>query len=169
MELTDQTMSISNRQKEALQQLLFAGFWIRFFAYMIDLIVLWGVNSIVTRPLIRLSGLEGAKLWIDFFSVNNLLTTLVFFLYFVLMTKYFKATLGKMIFGLSVESLNGDSLTNGQIIFRECIGRYISMAIGGLPYIVIAFTKRHQGIHDYFADTSVMKEKFKTLHQSIEE
>ncbi|MCA0970256.1 RDD family protein [Halobacillus litoralis] len=168
MELTNQEHTFSPKHKDDLQRLFYAGFWVRFFAYIIDLIVLWGFNSIVTRPLLNLTGLSDAKLWIDFFSVSNLLTLLIFFLYFILMTKYFRATLGKMILGLSVESLKGDSLTTGQIIFRECIGRYISMAVWGLPYLVVAFTKKHQGIHDYFADTSVIKEKFRTLNQTID-
>lgn len=168
MELTEQHSSFTKKQKDDLQRLLYAGFWIRFVAYLIDLTVLWSFNSIVTRPLIKLLGWQDNKLWIDFFSASHLLTLLVFFVYFILMTQYFQATLGKMILGLSVQSLKGDSLTTGQIIFRECIGRYISMAIFGFPYIVIAFTKRHQGIHDYFADTSVIKEKFKAFNHSIE-
>ncbi|WP_220127088.1 RDD family protein [Halobacillus locisalis] len=167
MQITE-PQTLTKKQKDDLQRLLYAGFWIRFFAYLIDLIVVWGINSIVTRPLIRLAGLQDAKLWIDFFSVSNLLTLLIFFLYFILMTKYFQATLGKMILGLSVQSLEGNSMSTSQIIFRECIGRYISMAIGGLPYIVVAFTKRHQGIHDYFADTSVIKNKFKEVNLTLD-
>ncbi|MFD2924695.1 RDD family protein [Halobacillus naozhouensis] len=155
-------------QKDDIQRVFYAGFGPRFVAYLIDLIVIWGVNSIVTRPILRLLNLEGAKLWINMFSAANITTSIIFFLYFILMTKFFRATLGKMILGLSVESLHTHSLTNGQIIFRECIGRYISMALLGLPYLVVAFTKRHQGIHDLFADTSVIKNKFKHLNDSIE-
>ncbi|ARI77164.1 RDD family protein [Halobacillus mangrovi] len=161
-------LSILEKQKADIQKLLYAGFGSRFVAYIIDLIVIWAVNSIVTRPLLRLLNLENTKLWIDIFSAENITTSIVFFLYFILMTKYFKATLGKMILGLNVVSLKGDSLTNGQIIFRECIGRYISMAILGLPYLVVAFTKKHQGIHDLFSDTSVIKNKFKKLNDTLE-
>ncbi|WP_079525994.1 RDD family protein [Halobacillus hunanensis] len=156
-------------QKDDMQRVFYAGFGPRFVAYLIDLIVIWGVNSIVTRPILRLLNLEEAKLWINMFSAANITTSIIFFLYFILMTKFFRATLGKMILGLSVESLNDQPLTNGQIIFRECIGRYISMALLGLPYLVVAFTKRHQGIHDLFADTSVIKNKFKRLNDSIED
>ncbi|WP_163528778.1 RDD family protein [Halobacillus ihumii] len=156
-------------QKDDIQRVFYAGFGPRFVAYLIDLMVIWGVNSIVTRPILRLLNLEEAKLWISMFSAANITTSIIFFLYFILMTKFFRATLGKMILGLSVESLNDQPLTNGQIIFRECIGRYISMALLGLPYLVVAFTKRHQGIHDLFADTSVIKNKFKRLNDSIED
>ncbi|RWZ60188.1 RDD family protein [Halobacillus fulvus] len=161
------TRSVFLDQKHQLQRLLYAGFWLRFVAYIIDLIVLWAFHSIVTRPLLSIVNLENAKLWLEMFSATNIMTTIIFFLYFILMTKYFQATLGKMILGLTVESLDKSPLTTGQVIFRECIGRYISMALGGLPYIVVAFTKRHQGIHDYFADTSVIKNKFKQVNDSL--
>ncbi|UOQ92108.1 RDD family protein [Halobacillus shinanisalinarum] len=174
METTEQqtagmpVMNLLKSQKDDIQRVLYAGFGSRFAAYLIDLIVIWGVNSILTRPLLRLFNLEGAKLWINMFSASNITTSIIFFLYFILMTKFFQATLGKMILGLSVESLTSEPLTNVQIISRECIGRYISMALLGLPYLVVAFTKRHQGIHDLFADTSVIKNKFKRLNDSIE-
>lgn len=161
-------ISILNKQKDDLQKLLYAGFGSRFFAYIIDLLVIWGINSIITRPILRVLNMEEAKLWIELFSASNILTSFIFFLYFILLTKFFQATLGKMILGLSVESLTGRPLTNGQIIFRELIGRYISMAILGIPYLVVAFTKRHQGIHDLFADTSVIKNKFKKLNDSLD-
>ncbi|UOR13760.1 RDD family protein [Halobacillus amylolyticus] len=174
METTEQqtadmtVMNMFKSQKNDIQRVLYAGFGTRLVAYLIDLIVIWGVNSIVTRPLLNLFNLEEAKLWINMFSASNIMTSIIFFLYFILMTKFFRATLGKMILGLSVESLTSKPLTNVQVIFRECIGRYISMALFGLPYLVVAFTKRHQGIHDLFADTSVIKNKFKRLNDSIE-
>ncbi|KHE71943.1 RDD family protein [Halobacillus sp. BBL2006] len=161
-------LSILKRQKTEIQKLLYAGFGSRFLAYIIDLIMIWGVNTVVTRPILRLLNIEEAKLWIQIFSASNIATSIVFFLYFILLTKYFQATLGKMILGLSVVSLKEGRLSNSQIIFRECIGRYISMAVLGLPYLVVAFTKRHQGIHDLFADTSVIKNKFKKLNETME-
>ncbi|MCA1022758.1 RDD family protein [Halobacillus litoralis] len=157
------------QQKDDIQRVIFAGFIPRFFAYLIDLLVIWSINSIVTKPLLRLVNLENAQLWIPLFSAENITTSLIFFLYFILMTKFFQASLGKMVFGLSVVSLTRRKMSNGQIIFRECIGRYISMALGGIPYLVVAFTKRHQGIHDLFADTSVIKNRFTKLNDQMEQ
>ncbi|WP_226579583.1 RDD family protein [Halobacillus litoralis] len=175
METTDHSYSSSSltstaaKHKDELQKLIFAGFGSRFAAYIIDLIVIWSLNTIVTRPLLRLMNIENAQLWIPMLSAENITTSIIFFLYFIVLTKYFHATLGKMIFGLTVISFKGNTLTNGQIIFRECIGRYISMAVLGIPYLVVAFTKRHQGIHDLFADTSVIKSKFIEFNESLEE
>ncbi|GGF25285.1 hypothetical protein GCM10010954_25220 [Halobacillus andaensis] len=151
-----------------IHRIVYAGFVPRFFAYIIDLIVIWSINSIITRPLLRVTNLSEAKLWIDLLSAANITQSIVFFLYFVLMTFFFRATLGKMILGLSVEPLKGEHLTKGQIIFREFVGRYISMAVLGLPYLVVIFTRKHQGIHDLFADTSVIKDRMKKLNREIE-
>lgn len=161
--------SIVQKQKGDLHKLIYAGFGSRFVAYLIDLLIIWSLNTILTRPLLRLLNLENAQAWVPMFSAANIMTSIIFFLYFILMTKFFRATLGKMIFGLSVVSFKGEALSNSQIIFRECIGRYISMAVLGIPYLVVAFTKRHQGIHDLFADTSVIKNKFKQLNASMEQ
>ncbi|MFC7061955.1 RDD family protein [Halobacillus seohaensis] len=150
-----------------IHRIVYAGFIPRFFAYIIDLLVIWSLNSIITRPLLQLTNLSDAKLWIDLLSAANITQSLVFFLYFILMTFFFRATLGKMSLGLSVESLKGDSLSTSQIIFRELIGRYISMAVLGLPYLVVIFTRKHQGIHDLFADTSVIKDKMKRLNREV--
>ena len=49
------------------------------------------------------------------------------------------------------------------VLFREWIGRIISGVFANLPYLVTIFTKKHRGIHDYFADTVVIKNKFEKL------
>ncbi len=74
------------------------------------------------------------------------------------MTKYFQQTIGKMVFGLKVIPLNEKPLSWGTIIFREGIGRYISATITIL-YAIVAFTPKKQGLHDIFADTSVVHER----------
>jgi len=136
-----------------------AGFWIRFWAYLVDLIVIGSVNRIIIYPLFGLMGLNNSGSFM--FSPVTIATTIIFFTYFVFMTKYLKQTLGKMIFGIKVVSLKGDKLNWGTILFRELIGRYISKTIW-IAYIVVAFTPKKQGLHDIFADTQVIHEKLFT-------
>jgi uncharacterized RDD family membrane protein YckC len=116
------------KQKTIDYNHLQAGFWIRFWAYLIDLLVIGSVNRIVIYPL------------------------------FVLMTKYFNQTLGKMIFGIKVISIKEETISWGTILFRELIGRYISKTIW-IGYIIVAFTPKKQGLHDIFSDTQVIHEK----------
>lgn len=148
---------------EQMLKALYAGFGIRFCAFIIDLLIIFGVHSLILKPIYHLTNLDSVKLWIDYFSVGHLLDALVFYLYFVLMTKYFKQTLGKMICNIRVERMDRQQLTWTDVLFREWIGRIISGVFANLPYLVTIFTKKHRGIHDYFADTVVIKNKFEKL------
>ena len=93
------------------------------------------------------------------FAPVSVVTALIFYAYFVLMTRFFGQTLGKMVFGLRVISLKDQKLSWGAIMFRESIfGRFISGTIIIL-YVVVGFLPKKQGIHDLFADTTVIHER----------
>lgn len=134
----------------------FAGFWMRFWAYLADLAVIASINGIIIHPLFRALNIPTYE--DGLFSAMTIATALTFYLYFVLMTKFFGQTLGKMIFGLRVVHLNGDKLSWNTVLFREWIGRFISGYIMVL-YIVVAFLPKKQGLHDLFVDTTVIHEK----------
>ncbi|PTH69176.1 RDD family protein, partial [Staphylococcus agnetis] len=92
--------------------------------------------------------------------LTHILNALLYFLYFVLMTKYFQQTLGKMILGIKVYRKDLKKPLWSDVIFREWIGRIISNILLGLPYLAVFFTPKHIGVHDYFADTVVIKNKY---------
>jgi uncharacterized RDD family membrane protein YckC len=131
----------------------FAGFWMRFWAYLLDLIVIGSVERLIINPLFRI--FEIPLMEFNMFAPISIASAIIFYLYFVLMTKYFHQTLGKMVFGLRVIDLKSDKLSWGTILFREWIGRFISATIV-IGYIVIAFLPKKQGLHDLFTDTSVI-------------
>ena len=145
-----------------------AGFWVRFWAYLIDLLVISSVTSIVIYPLFRLFGwdVQGTT-W---YAPIGIITGLIFYAYFIVMTKFFNQTVGKMIFGLRVVSLNNEDITLLTIVFREWIGRFFSATIWPL-YWIVGFTPKKQGLHDFIADTMVVHEQSyekkvsKTYHQ----
>ncbi|MFB1080416.1 RDD family protein [Jeotgalibacillus sp. JSM ZJ347] len=141
----------------------YGGFWIRACAFLLDLLVISALNGLLIYPVFRLTGLEMGS---GMFSGVNIATAIVFFAYFVLMTKFFGQTLGKMIFGLKVLSKNGERPGWIAVLIRELAGRYIytSITFFGLPflailYVVAAFTPKKQAIHDLFADTTVIHER----------
>ncbi|MGG6448778.1 RDD family protein [Pseudobacillus badius] len=134
----------------------YAGFWIRFWAYLLDLIVVGSLSRLLIYPLFRAADIDTAANGI--FSAVNIATALVFYLYFVLMTKWRGQTIGKMVFGLKVISLASSGLSWQTVLFREWIGRYLSATIPFL-YVLVAFLSRKQGLHDYFAETTVIHEE----------
>jgi uncharacterized RDD family membrane protein YckC len=131
----------------------YAGFWMRFWAYLLDLIVVGSIERIVINPLFRLLDISLSEF--NMFAPISIATAVVFYLYFVLMTKFFGQTLGKMVFGIKVVDLKKQELTWGTILFREWIGRFISATII-VGYVIVAFLPKKQGLHDIFSDTTVI-------------
>ncbi|MBV7507384.1 RDD family protein [Bacillus sp. sid0103] len=131
----------------------YAGFWMRFWAYLLDLVVVGSIVRLLLKPVFRIIDipLSGSSM----FAPLSIASAVIFYLYFVLMTKYFNQTLGKMVFGLKVIDLKRDQLSWGSILFREWIGRYISATIL-VGYIIVAFLPKKQGLHDLFTDTTVI-------------
>lgn len=145
---------------KSLSEYRYAGFWMRFWAYIIDFIVIGSLNRILINPILIALEIPTTDPFI--FSWNVILTTIVFYAYFILLTKYFGQTLGKMILGIRVIEENKSSLSWLTIIFRELVGRFIS-TVFFLAYIVsaftTAFTERKKALHDIFADTYVVHTK----------
>ncbi|MFK9091176.1 RDD family protein [Bacillus salipaludis] len=131
----------------------YAGFWMRFWAYLLDLIVVGSIGRILVKPVFRALDISLSEF--NMFAPISIASAVIFYLYFVLMTKYFKQTLGKMVFGLKVVDLKNDELSWGTILFREWIGRFISATVI-IGYIIVAFLPKKQGLHDIFTDTTVI-------------
>ncbi|WP_018923364.1 RDD family protein [Salsuginibacillus kocurii] len=133
-----------------------AGFWMRFWAYLLDLAIVASINGLLISPIFLFTEINLSLFGI--LSLQGILTSLTAYIYFVLMTKFTTQTLGKMVFGLRVATLTGEPLTWSDIMFREVVGRFIhrSLIITNVLYIVVAFHPKKQGIHDLFADTQVV-------------
>lgn len=143
-----------------------AGFWIRFWAYIVDMLILSSIGMLLIKPIFRLLSLElNDSTW---YAPITLLTAFLFYAYFVLMTKFLSQTVGKMIFGIKVISKDKKSLSWGTVLFREWIGRLISIIPLNLPYLAVAFTPKKQAIHDMIADTLVIHEAVYDKTEKIE-
>ncbi|AVQ33258.1 RDD family protein [Staphylococcus muscae] len=157
MSSTQTSVKMSQYERDAF---LYAGFGRRFFSYIIDIIILWAVKQMVLEPIFALTNMNDWQLWISYFNVANMLEAIIYFLYFVLMTRFFQQTLGKMILGIKVYTNHIEGLSWSDVLMREWIGRIISNVMLGLPYLAVIFTPKHIGVHDYFADTVVVKQKY---------
>ncbi len=154
--LTEQDDMNMERMDDSLQRietLPRAGFWMRFWAYIIDLLIVGSISRLFIKPIFRLLDIPIDSSGI--LSPYTVIDSIVFFGYFFVMTLLFAQTLGKMVMGLHVISLTKEKLDWKTLLFREWIGRYIS-AFFLLGYIVVAFNPRKQGFHDMFSDTAVV-------------
>ncbi len=106
----------------------YAGFWIRFVAYLIDAVIM-GVLSVVLIGLI----------------------------YMPIMWAWKGATVGQMVLGMKVvRAADGGPIGAGAAIIRY-IGWIISAMIFYLGFIWIAFDSKKQGWADKMAGTVVIK------------
>lgn len=136
----------------------YAGFWIRFVANFLDGIII-GFLSVIPVVIFVFLGAE---------TVGRILSYIVGFGYFIILTYTQEATWGKMAMGLKVIPSETEKLTLGQVVLRETIGKIISGLILGIGYIMAGFTERKQALHDKIASTYVVyKDPTKKNHAWI--
>ncbi len=138
-----------------LPDYFFAGFWMRLFAFTLDLLCIAAIKNSSLGLVYRLLGLEWQG---GFLGVYSLVGIAIYLAYLALLTKYNHGqTIGKMVFGLRVVSLSGEELTWYQVLVREICCRFILMKFPlNLGYLPAAFTAKKQHVGDYFAETSVV-------------
>lgn len=149
-----------------LSKNFYAGFWVRFVAYLIDMIVIYAVASLLNTFSF---GLLNKRLDFPILGEESLSYVIVMFTYFIAMTYFFSQTLGKMIMKIKVETNKGDKLSLADVVYRELIGRLLTIFLAYIPYIAVAFTNKRKGLHDYIADTVVVKEDFSKLRRQMNE
>ena len=149
-----------------LSKNFYAGFWVRFVAYLIDMIVIYAVASLLNTFSF---GLLNKQLDFPILGEESLSYVIVMFTYFIAMTYFFSQTLGKMIMKVKVETNKGDKLSLADVVYRELIGRLLTIFLAYIPYIAVAFTNKRKGLHDFIADTVVVKEDFSKLRRQMNE
>ena len=147
----------SNLGVENIEELIYAGFWIRVVASLIDTVLI----LLLTWPILTL--IYGKAYWLSEsfiqgtwdFVFSYIIPAVIVILFWI----YKSATPGKMILGLRVISLGENrALSVGQSIGRYC-GYYVSMIPLLIGIIWVAFDKRKQGWHDKLSNTAVVKIK----------
>jgi len=165
---------ISNSEQS---QVKYAGFWLRFAAYIIDQFVIGIAGLIIAVPLILGIiafglNLDGVKSPADFFTHGGLLmvggiiglivlailiSIVMKWLYYALMeSSKFGGTIGKIAVSIKVVDMNGN-----RISFGRATGRYFSRIITNMTlligYIIAGFTEKKQALHDLIASCLVIQ------------
>lgn len=144
-------------EKKMHYQLKVAGFWPRFWAYLIDLLIISSLGGLIIKPIFRVADWAIINPPFLLFTPYKLTMLIMALLYFALMTKYYNQTVGKMILGIKVIAQQDEKLTLGAIFYREIIGRFISKMLL-IPYLFVVFMPKKEALHDIFADTMVVHE-----------
>jgi len=138
-----------------MEQVEYAGFWIRTGAAIIDSIL----AMIIIMPL--LTAIYGVSYWESELLFNGTWDVFLNYLFpaiaVVIFWVYKSATPGKMATKLTiVDARTGQHPTTSQFIIRY-LGYYVSTIPLGLGILWVAFDKRKQGWHDKMANTVVIK------------
>ena len=158
---------------DSKNEVRYAGFWLRFVAYLIDDFLLGLVGFIISIPFI--GGIVFSAIGIDMNPENAenivrglagilgsilgliLIVTVLSWLYFALMeSSKTQATLGKMVLGLKVTDLEGNPIS-----FARATGRYFGKILSGIifyiGYILAGLTEKKQALHDIIAGCLVVR------------
>lgn len=162
----DLTLPTSIEDYMILSKNFYAGFWTRFISYLIDMIVIYAISSLLNTISF---GLLNKVLDFPILGEESLSYVIVMFTYFISMTYFFSQTLGKMIMKIKIETNRGDKLNFADVVYRELVGRLLTIFLAYLPYLAVAFTNKKKGLHDFIADTVVVKEDFSKLRRQMNE
>lgn len=133
---------------------VYASFWKRFVAVIIDVVLLLIFEIILIIPLaiIKHGILQ------DSVIANRIIDTIISWLYFALQESgKDMATLGKKAMNIEVTDLNGNRITFGQATGRY-FGKCLSFLILGVGYFMLLWDEKNQTLHDKMAGTLVVQE-----------
>lgn len=155
----------------------YAGFWLRFVAYIIDYIILYVISGFVILPILAAVGL-GVGASTSGFDMNSmtegdimamataiggaifaggLISFAINILYYTFMeSSKFQATVGKLVLGLKVTDASGGKLDFVKALIRQ-LAKIVSGIILMIGYIMAGFTEKKQALHDMIAGTLVVK------------
>lgn len=140
-----------------LDNRVYAGFFVRLVAYLIDSVLAVLAVSIVKLPLtfMSLAGVDALKANFLFqHSILDVVSYIGVVAYFTLITYYTHSTPGKMLMRLEVVTTK-EEWTFLNILYRESIGRFLSSLLC-IGYIAVAVQDKKQGFHDMLCDTYVV-------------
>lgn len=127
----------------------YAGFWIRFAAYIIDGIILWIVGVILSYIVLGGYSLIQSD---PLLTVLQLLAGISYFS--VLESSTRQATLGKSVVGIKVGDEEGRQISLG-----TAVGRYFSKILSAvillIGFMMVGWDSKKQGLHDKIMGTYV--------------
>ena len=151
----------------------YAGFWLRFAAYILDQLILQTIIGLLMLPMIfgMVAGVITASkevgdaskaiaiisVVMGFIAILCVISIIIGWLYYAIMeSSKHQGTLGKMAVGVIVTDIEGN-----RISFARATGRYFGKIISTMTmyigYIMAGFTVRKQALHDIMSDCLVVK------------
>jgi uncharacterized RDD family membrane protein YckC len=137
-------------------QVIYAGFWWRVLAVLIDAVVCWFL--VVALAFIAGIGLSTTLQDHDsFYAVGQLIGLVGPFLYYAgFECSGMCGTPGKWMCSIKVVDEKGEQISFGRAVGRN-LGKYVSGLILGIGFMMAGWTHRKQALHDKMAGTLVVR------------
>lgn len=135
-----------------------ASFWPRAAALVLDMLIVRAALVFVRLPALAAAANGESFLTRHVLFHHTGEAVLCYLLqsaYFVLMTYFGGATLGKRAMGLRVVSTDGQKCSFMTVLYRETIGRYLSRILF-IGYLLAIGDIEHRTLHDRICDTRVV-------------
>ncbi|MGD9158288.1 MAG: RDD family protein [Desulfobacteraceae bacterium] len=142
-----------------ITQMDYAGFWIRFGAYIIDSIIMTVINLILSFfiSLVGFSAIsqDDPSKAIMVSALTSLINMIIYLGYETYFIGKWGATIGKMACGLKVVTPEGEKVT-----YLRAFGRYFAKIISSLilciGFIMAGFDDEKRALHDRICSTRVI-------------
>ncbi len=146
-------------------QPVYAGFWIRVNAQLIDTAVFFGAALFIFFPLLYCCEFVLGKTY--GLLVPGLLFGIIAFGYYpVCESSKWQATVGKHYLGLIVTDIKGNRISFWRAFLRFLLLGLFGRLTFGLANLAVAFTAKKQGLHDLLAKTLVIKKNQNAIRVS---
>jgi len=137
----------------------YAGFILRFSAYLFDQLLILTIPLFIFFLVITNSK-NSSQLWFGFLWFLwelIFLQWIIYWLYLITTYIFFKASVGKILTGLSIEKEDGSDQNLKDALIRFPVGYTISNLIFSFGFLWILKDVKKKGLHDHFAGTVVIK------------
>ena len=140
-----------------------AGFWLRGVAFLGDIalvVALCGAGGILVWTAAQIGGAFSSAPEAALDSIETramaLLTLLIHLCYFSLFVGWRGQTPGKMLLGLKIIRITGE-----EVGYARALVRWLAQGVGallfGMGFLMVAFSRKKQGLHDKLAGTYVVR------------
>jgi uncharacterized RDD family membrane protein YckC len=140
-----------------------APFTLRCGALLIDYLLMIAA-PVLTFLVVSARGLGGAKFWRDeTLTFGWLIALLIAITNLIILPVVAGRSAGKFLTGLRVVQRDGSNPTFLSAILRHIVGYPLTLATGGLGFMLAVFNQKGRALHDFLAGTIVVQARRKRV------